>query len=194
MAHRLYLTPLSGSGTKLDPRRPKYAADAESRDIPWAMMDFGAEPLCLFSADIPDDLHAQFAAQPDVLALPLNLDQAIGAQLTTVQNALESRNIPAQWILDTHTYRQVIRIVAQLCQFLQRLNGLTASRLFKSGITLDTRFNQLSVTMRQLLVDAATSFNYNTSSLSGTSTLRNILKTMADQWSQIEMFIGGRAL
>lgn len=156
-------------------------------------MDMGDEPVCIVVADVGSD-HAAFAAETDVLALPSDLDQQVGAQLATVQNALESRNIPAGWVQGTHTYRQVIRVVAQAFQFMQRLQVVRPGRLFTGGATLDTRFNQLPVAVRNALVAAATDLGYDTSTLSGTSTLRNILKTMADQWRQIELFIGGEAL
>lgn len=193
MATRLYVLPIVGTGASAsDSRRPKYT-DTHLLGVAWTMMDMGDEPVCIVVADVGSD-HAAFAAETDVLALPSDLDQQVGAQLATVQNALESRNIPAGWVQGTHTYRQVIRVVAQAFQFMQRLQVVRPGRLFTGGATLDTRFNQLPVAVRNALVAAATDLGYDTSTLSGTSTLRNILKTMADQWRQIELFIGGEAL
>lgn len=188
---RLYLMPLIGAGTKDDSRRPKYEA-THMAGLSWSMMDYGNEPIGLVGIkDISTATHLLLAAELDVLALPQDLDTQIGAQLATVQNAMESRSIPAGWVQGTFTYRQVIRIVAQAFAFMQRLQFITPNRLLTGAVNLDTRFNQLPVAMRNDLVSAANSLQYDTSSLSGTSTLRVILKTMADQWRQIELIIGG---
>lgn len=192
MATRLYVLPLITTTTpKGDRRDPKYL-DTHLAGVEWSLMDMGDEPICLVAADVGAE-HAAFAAETDVLALPANLDQPLGAQLATVQNALEARNIPAGWVQSTHTYRQVVRVVAQAFQFLQRLQVVRPGRLFGGGVTLDTRFNQLPAAVRSALTAAATDLGYDTSGLTGTSTLRTILKTMADQWRQIELFIGGEA-
>ncbi len=138
--------------------------------------------------------HLLLIAHADVVALPANLDQQIGAQQAVVQNALQTLNIPENWVQSSFTYRQVLRVVALIFQFMQRLNFVTVDRLFGSGITLSTRFNQLPQAMRQQLIAAANSLGYDTSSLSGTNTLRSILKTLADQSNLLEVFLGEEVL
>jgi hypothetical protein len=187
---RLYLMPLITTG---DQRRAKYR-NTHMAGLSWSLMDFGNEPLALVSIrNIPPATHALLEAEPDVLALPQNLDQQIGAQVAAVQNALESRNLPAGWVQATHTYRQVVRTAAQAFQFAQRLGTHTPTRLF-SGATLDTQFNQLPVAARTALANAAGSLGYSASTLSGTSTLRAMLKAMADEWRQGTLLIGGEPL
>lgn len=190
MTAHLYVLPMITTSTPKGPLRyPKYT-DTTLSGVEWVAMDYGNEPWSFLAADVPDATHTLLVANTDVLALPTNLDQTVGAQLTIVQNALESRNIPAGWVQSGFTYRQILRIVMAAFQFMQRCQGLGLDAVFGGGVTLDTRFNQLPVATRQLLVDAANSFGYNTSTLSGTSTLRTILKAMADQWRQLEFTIG----
>jgi hypothetical protein len=192
---RLYLMPVIGSGASQgDARRPKYA-DTHLADLPWGMIDYGAEPACMVGVqDIPDAAHTALAAEPDCVALPLNLDAAIGAQLNQVQNVIEALNVPAQWVQATHTYRQVARLVTAMFQFMQRLDGIGFGRLLNGTVTLNTRFNQLPQATRGKLIEAAQSMNFDTSSLSSTSTIRTILKAMADQWGVLEIHIGGMVL
>ena len=108
--------PITGAGTKQDPRRPKYSDPL--REFNWTMIDFGAEPACMLGVgDIPDGVHSVLANYPDCVALPLNLDNQIGAQITQARNVIEALNIPANWVQETHTYRQVARVIASMFAF-----------------------------------------------------------------------------
>src|ERR1700693_3954213 len=125
--------PITGTGTDADSRRPKYA-DTDLAGHPWAAMDFGNEPIML----VATATNAALAAETDVTTIPLNLDQQIGAAVTTVQNKLESFNIPADWVTSTMTYRQVVRKVLQGFMFWQRAQGLGIPLLFTGGVKLST--------------------------------------------------------
>jgi hypothetical protein len=81
-------------------------------------------------------------------------------------------------------------VVAIVFQLAQRLQGLGRNRLFGGAVTLDTRFNQLPQSVRTDLQDMAASFNFDTGSLSGTSTVRAILKALADQWPNLSVPFG----
>lgn len=194
MSETIYFMPIIGDGTKLDPRRPKYRSDLDG--LNWSMMDFGLEPVCIISVtDVPALTHASLVANLDVRSAPSNLDQQIGAATATVKTFLESTlGIPSNWIQSSDTYRKDIRIICAMFQFLQRLSSNLSTRLLSGGVDLDTRFNQLSANTRQQLINAADSFNFDTSSLSGTSTIRQILKAMADQWGAREMLLNGQVI
>lgn len=186
--------PIIGVGTKADPRRPSYR-DTHLAGLSWSMMDYGNEPLAIVGVkDIPPATHIALAAETDVLALPENLDTELGAQLTAVQNAMEARNIPSGWVQAGMTYRTIVRMVVQAAAFLQRLQATTSTRLLGSGVTLDTQFSALPVAMRNAMVSAATSLGYDTTGLSGANTLRTILKNVADQWRQGQIFLCGEAV
>lgn len=190
MSIRIYLMPIA-----LDEkghRGPKYKALFHAD---WTMMDYGFDPVCLVGVEnIAVDDHTAVVANGDVTALPADLTQQIGAQLALVQNALAGLNIPENWVQSTHTYLQVLRVVALVFQFAQRLNGaLPNVRLFDTGVTLATRINQLPANVRTALSDAATSLGFSTAGLTGSSTLRVALKNMADQFSSIEVMVGSQA-
>jgi hypothetical protein len=182
MAGRIYLMPMIGAGGKADPPRPKYLSTFDT--FTYAMIPYGAEPVCLvYITDIDGSTHTLLSANADVISVPNNIDSQIGAgALTAVKNALESLNIPAGFVQASDTYRETVRVIGAIFQFVQRMNGITPGKLLTGGVTLNTQFNQLPQAMRTLMIDAAASMNFDSSSISGASTLRTIFKAMADQW------------
>lgn len=192
MASRLYLVPVIGTGTRQEPRRAKYFSDFTRDTLPSSWMDFGLEPVMLVGADVTNDQHLSISANIDVVSIPANIDATISAlALTQVQNALEGMNIPANWVTTAMTYRFVLRVVVGMFQFAQRYQGLGGGRLFGTGISLGTQFNQLPAAVRSRLIETAESFGYDTSSLSGNSTIRQILKFLGDQWGSKSIVLGG---
>jgi hypothetical protein len=192
---RIYLMPIAIIPIPIaaSARQPKYVADFGVAT--WGMMDYGDEPICLCAVEADAALHATLTAHADVTALPADITQAIGAgPLTAVTNALDALNIPSNWILSTHTYRQVLRVVCLVFQFHQRLQGLGFGRIFTAGVTLSTQFNQLAVGVRNNMIAAAQSLNFDTSGLTGASTLRAILKSLADQFNIPQVFFGANVL
>lgn len=189
MAWHLYIMPISGSGTKADPRRPKYELPGE-----WCMSDYGFQPVALVAADVDDPTDAALAANADVTKIPDNLDQQLGpGAVTAVQNALENRNLPAGWVAQALTYRQVLRTIYGFFAFLQRFSVISGNTnpVIGGSVTLETQFNQLPASARQSLRDTASSFGLDISGLSVTSPIRSILKSFADQWGQRSFSIGG---
>lgn len=190
MAIRIYLMPIAGAGTSADPRAPKYSSLFGGAN--WTMMDYGPEPVCIVGVEnIGGAAHSAVVANADVTAAPADLTQQIGGQLTAVQAALDSLNIPSNWITSGMTYARVLRILVFVFLFLQRLNGLLPGvRVFGGGVTLATRINQLPANIRTALSDTATSFGFDTSALTGVPTLRVALKGVADQFPDVEMLLG----
>lgn len=190
MAGRLYLMPIAGVGTKADPRAPKYKSTING--FSWTMMDFGLEPACIVWVENVDaSTHSTLVAFADVVSPPAELDQNIGAgSIATVRAAIEALNVPANWAQATDTYREVIRIICWFFQIWQRHHGMGNARVLTGGVTLDTAFNTLSVGVRNALIATAQSFNFDTSSLAGTSTIRQILKALADQVRDRPIMIG----
>jgi hypothetical protein len=82
----------------------------------------------------------------------------------------------------------VLRVVAALFQFHQRYQATsgTSASLFAGGLTLSSTFSSLPASVRTALRNAAISLGYDTSSLTGASTLRQCLKAMADQWRAVD--------
>ena len=187
MTWHLYLLPIIGSGTYEDPRRPKYLDN-------YSILDYGFQPVALAATDVDDATDAALQLNADVHRIPDNLDQSIGsAALAIVQNALETRNIPAGWITSTVTYRVLLRTAFGFFSFLQRyaVVAKTTSLLLGGSVTLNTRINQLSAVVRQNLQNTAISLGLSATGITGTATIRQVLKNLADQWGQSSFILGG---
>lgn len=176
--------------------RPKYT-DPGSLGVGldlvgWSALDYGAEPIFLIRVNLTAAQRAALQSQPDAMVVPANLDNTVSAlAVTTIKNQLEASNIPAEWVTTDLTYRQVLRRFRRVITFMQRYNGLWgALRLFASGITLDTRLNQLTATQRMRLADAADSLGLDRSGLVNTMTIRQALRTLADQLPDDPVFDG----
>lgn len=193
MPLRLYLLPIEetfrANGSL---RGPKYFAYKGDPDPPalmigvdWQMMDFGLEPTALLCANLSAGEHATLNANADVTAIPLNLDALLGANLATVQAALESLHIPADALTSGTTYRQVVRGVIAIFLVAQRFNGRVGAngRLFPAGITLSTTLGDLSANVRGELKLAAEDLGFDYAGLTVASTLREVLKKLASQQS-----------
>ena len=190
MTWRLYTIPITGSGTNhTDPRRPKYVVEA---GVPWAMMDYGAIPWALVAADVTNGQHNALTSNADVTAFPTNLQGTIGGNLSTVVNALEAARLPAGWVNASDTYATVARTVAGLMQFAQRYTAISGGQeLVPSSINLNTQFGSLSQQRQDDLLATANSLGYSTAGLQATTTLRAILKNLADQWGARPFTLGG---
>jgi hypothetical protein len=189
MAWHLYLCPIIGAGTFTDQRHPKYISDL---GVQWSMIDYGFQPFCLVAANVSDAQDAALVLNSDVTKIPDNLDSNVA--VTATQNALESLQIPANWINASNTYRQVLRIVWGMFNFFQRysvISGTVNPLIDGITISLSTQFSSLPLKVRQDLIATAQDLNLDTSSLSGNSTLRQILKALADSWGQRSFTLGG---
>jgi hypothetical protein len=162
--------------------------------VKWGAMDYGFQPIMLVAADVDSATDATATAQPDVTRIPDNLDQLLGAgAVSAVQTALENRNIPAGWVTAALSYRTVIRTIWGFFAFLQRYSVVSGNTnpILAASINLDTQFNQLSATAQTNLQNTATSLGLSAAGLTGTSTLRQILKNISDQWGQRAFTVGG---
>lgn len=177
MAEHFYLMPVIGTQTQDDPRRAKYSIPS----VAGRMMDYGLEPVCLFASDVTEARHAELIAHADVTEIPQNLETQVGGNLARLQAILDGYNIPNDWITSTTTYKQVFRAVATLFQVMQKFHHGSLERLFKTGITLDTRMNQLPGAARNTLQEAVEKTGLDPAELKGTNTLKAALKNIATQ-------------
>ena len=170
-------------------RAPKYLGARNPplvglENIAYNCMDYGMEDVCILIADVTIAQHNLLSAQTDVLSAPQNIDNNLNAgAVTTVKNFLELLHIPANWVSTADTYRDVLRLVGWLFQFMQRVHGIFQEKLFVAPNTLSTTYSQLSVGMQAALLQAAQSFAFNTTGLQASTTLRVILKNLADQFN-----------
>jgi hypothetical protein len=193
VAVNVYVVPGLGAGSIEDPRRPKYfGPGGQYAGYPVAAIDYGREPVFLVAVrDVAPADHTTLAGLADVVTVP-DLQQTVGAQAATVQARLEGLNIPGQWVTAGMSYGSVCRYVAVLCQIAQVLTQrLGRPRLFGGAVTLATRWNQLPQSVRDDLLALASELGMSTAALSGTTTVRQILKALADQWPAVAISFGG---
>jgi len=192
MTLNLYVMPIGGSGVRTDPRGPKYLSTLTG--FQWGMYDYGNEPACLVGVhDIDVATDTSLRGNPDCYGLPVNLDQAVGGATSTVQTALESVNMPGTWVASTNTWRQVVRFVGAVCQFAQRYQGMANAQWFTGGVTLATTYGSLPVAARNNIAAAAQSFGFDTSGITGASTLRQIITSAGSQYLSmgLPLFLAG---
>jgi hypothetical protein len=166
-------------------RRPKYF---DTLGVPeWNAMDYGLQPVFLVVSDLTQAQVDSLTANPDVTAVPLNLDNTVGANLATVQSALEALNIPGNWITSGNTYREVLKVVAKIFRFMQRFHALNLVALFGSGITLDTTISQLTAAQKLRLTNTSDNLGLDRSAIVVTTTIRQALKIVGDQLNSIRL-------
>ena len=172
-------------------RRPKYA---EALKVEWKAIDFGAQPVMLVAADLSDAQDKAATANADVTRIPDNLDSIVTvAARASVQKALESRNIPGSWVTIGTTYRTIVRTFISVSFLLQRYGAVAKNYgpVITGSVTLSTTFSALPLAARNNLLAAAKSLQIDTSGFTGNSTLRQILKGVADQSANRQRQLGG---
>lgn len=186
----VYLVPSIPSPIDATSRRPKYVGILK---VPWHAIDYGSQDLFLVATDVDDATDAAAVKNSDVIRIPDALDNQIGGSLSTVQTKMESVHLPFGWVTSGMTYREVVRKTTRIMQFFQKFRGVTGvtGPLFNgTTITLDTTFSSLSALNRQRLLDTAAAINLSTAGFTGASTLRQILKGVADQYADVPIKLG----
>jgi len=200
MTFRLYIVPVIGNGTRQDPRRPKYFADGSlAGQYPIAAVDYGFEPWMVVGADMSTSDDNFVVSQPDAFALPFDLSTNLTSQqVTNVQNKLEAINVPAGWVDTSDTWLIVVRIVLGLFEFIGRYSaiyanatGSIAPSIFIAGRTLNSTFGSLPQAVQDAMIATAQSYNISTAGLTANTTLRVILKALADNFQDHQYNFSG---
>lgn len=198
MASRFYIVPVIGAGTHGDPRRPKYFADGTVTST-WSGMDYGFQPWMIVNSDLSASDDNLVVGQADAFAIPFDLAPTLNAgQVTAVKSKLEAINVPAGWVTTSLTWLLVLRTVLSMFSFFQRFvatyaadnNGVILN-VFSGGVTLDSTFGSISLAVRNALTKTAQSFNLDTSGIASGTTMRVILKNVADQLNNAQYNFNG---
>lgn len=171
------------------------APDTELIGVQWALMDYGLIPQGLVAAEVNTDQQTYLDSLPDVTVIPADLDATVTAgNVSAIRNALEARNIPATWVNVGDSYRVVLREIAGYFQFMQRLTGITGLDPTAQGITLGTQYQNLPQLWQDAILQAAADLGYDASALTGTTTVRNILRGIASQSGNRVYMLGSFSL
>jgi hypothetical protein len=149
----------------------------------WCMKDYGSIDMAVFALNAATAKHTDLASRLNVYAFPENLDQTMTqAQRGALNTYLEAHAIPGDWLKNGDTFRSTLRIITAMMLFLQRalaILGYPTDPL--AGLTLNTRYGQLTAAYQQALSQAATDLGY-TWGVVANDQIRKIWKLMADQW------------
>lgn len=163
----------------------------------WFALDYGSEDTALLGLEADETIHALLTAESDVLTVPTTHPSwdtnPTAGQATTAANFLEGLNIPGNWIDTGDTWRSIIRVTGGAFQFNQRFFGLTGQAFFTNqpGVTLNTVYSSLPQWAKDAMVQAASDLSLNTAGLSPSSTIRQILKSMGDQFDNRALNLAG---
>ena len=131
--------------------------------------------------------HTTVTADPQVFALPVNLQNNIAGNRALVESRLEAVNIPGTWVTANMSWRTFLLHLIKYLKFLKWLRverQFNATRkIFHSGRTLDTTWSQLSVQAQTQLRNTADRFNLDYSSVTGSTTIRDMLILVVQQWN-----------
>jgi hypothetical protein len=195
MTIRYYIVPIERVDLGRGPKYFKWRLGTGTITCQWAMVDYGQVDQAVVAADISDADHATLAAASDVMTLPVNLDANMTAgAVNTAQTWLESIGVPAGWINAGLTYREVLRTVTALFLFVQRVCAILGRAITITQAGLNTQFRNLPADVRAAITQAADEQGFNRTGISNTTTMRNILKLMADAWEDKPILFGFTSL
>lgn len=195
MAIRYYLIPIEQTNNIRTVKYLRSRLGSGTIDVSYSMMDYGLVNAGLVMADVTNAQHNAIVANADVTAIPANIDSTITAgDLPSVKAALETLRIPGNWATTANTYRQIMRMVGGLFQFAQRHQGLYNQTIIPDNINLDMIWSDIPLQWRQNLQGTADSFGYDYSQITGSTPVRTILKSLADQWGSTPLLLGGVAI
>lgn len=194
MTIRYYVLPIEQ--TVANQRGPKYFhwkfdPDPPGIECSWSMKDYGSINQAVLCADISSTDHTSLSSHSDVLVVPINIDSALTVSARNIaRNFLENYNIPAGWVNTGMTYRTVLRTITNFFMFFQRLNGILERDLDLPAGWLELEVQQIPAGIRQAMMQYADENGIDYSVVTPTTTMRNIMKYMADSWGDTPILFG----
>ncbi len=126
---RLYLTPMIGTGTAVNPNRCKYVAVNVKGVVinglikgRWSILTYGKARCCILGCTPTPVEHFQLTSNLDVYAFPADLDRPV-TDASTLEAALNFYSIPCAWIQNGMPYREVLRRISGIFQMMQNMSG-----------------------------------------------------------------------
>lgn len=178
--------------TRFDPNNVEPGLE----DVAWAWTTYLLEDTGLLIAEVTPSQNNQLSGHSDVLHVP-PLDNTINNtnQRSIVRNALEDSFIPAHWVNVGMTYREIIRTVLHIFEFHGRAVAINQGPLFRGDtLNLDLTVGDIPLGKVQALQQAADEFELDYSSVTNDTTIRQLLKVLADQFEDVSFGITGSGL
>lgn len=195
MPFRLYLVPVETNPAN-GARGPKYfpyrfdpdppaliQTGDDGQNVVFDSVRYGDEPQMLIAANVSNADDAALAALADVVKFADTLDSAVGAAaLAGLQAALDAMKIPGSLVTANTTWRVVARGIIGIFGIAQCMQGKKRN-IFAGGVTLATTMSQIPAAPRTDLQACCTSLGYDISSVTGGTTVRQLLVVIATQTS-----------
>ena len=126
-----------------------------------------------------------------MLAIPTNLNTKLNATaVTTAETYLESIGMPAHWVSTSYTYREVLRIVGGCFLYMQRVTAILGRAITLTGGVLGMQMQNIAADIRAAMAQAADEQGFDYSGVTATTTVRQVLKAMADAWGDKPILMG----
>lgn len=170
------IVPVIGTGIRLDPFRPKYMDGI----IGWTSIPFDDKAVVM--AELTQQQITDIGANSDAIVIE-NIDATVA--LNATRNALEAMNLPGNWVQSGMTYREVLRVVCGIHLLLQRAEGMGVKITIAGN--LDLTMAQVPANIRQALADAADSLGLDRSGVTLSTTVREVLRSLAAQFQNIQL-------
>lgn len=187
MTVRFYIIPIEAIDRKYGPEYFNWKYDQnhiiELENVVYSLKIFGGTDVGLIAADVSTAQHTYLTSQADVIAIPVNLDNTVGTNLTAITNALESVNIPAGWVNSNQTYREILKILCGMFFYLQTVSN--PQNILENGYTLNTILSDFTPAFRTLAQNTANSFGYDLSSITLSNTWSEVLNIIYAQSNDI---------
>lgn len=156
--------------------------DPELVGVEKVMMDYGIIDVGLIAANVTAAQITYLNGLSDIIVIPANIDNQIGANLATVKSKLAAFNIPSVSITGTDTYRKALREIAGEFEFMARLTAITlVNPTTLNANVLSITYGSLPQNWKNALQQAASELNYSTQGITGSSTMGDILTSVGNQ-------------
>jgi len=175
-------------------RSPRNQAGIDARCY---VMDYGSMPVALSIVDATNEQHQALLGNPDIIDLVDNaeIDRFLTeAEVGEAHDIFEYLNIPGQWIGTGNTWREVLRTVAGVFLFAQRMNGKYGAPVVPDGYTLDSTWADLPVEAQQQLLDVVSELRVDYMGAGPETTLRSTHAWLAAAWEGKPIMLGGVVL
>ena len=199
MTLSLYIVPIvhidTGNGTEF--AAPKYfwgrltEGAAELQGVTWAWQRYVWENHGFIVADVSAAQDTFLRGLADVLSVP-GLDTTVAnvSARNKVRNYLEAGNLPGTWVNTGMTYRSIVRVILGVIQFHGRAVS-KIGKLFDGTFTLDLTVGQIPLAKLNALQAAADEMGLDTTWVTGSTTIRQLLKGIGDQFAGVQFELGG---
>lgn len=157
----------------------------------WSLLDYGfIDEGLIYAPDISVTDNAFLLLQSDVYAFDLALLDSPVVDKAVLLPLFEGVNIPVDWVTPSTTYRELFRNMAGLFSFNQRYEAISGgASLFGNGITLETRWNTLSIEQQTWFNATVASFGF-PFTVSGNPKLRTLARQASSFWESTPFVLG----